>query len=211
MAAKPCALIPSSPASRNGEGRYVISNRQVARRHLLSTGTIVSDSAIDIRYLTGGRLGSVEESFIARLRPGDRFAFSGKFLEFVRVRDMTAWVRKAKSTGGIIPTWQGSRMPLSNELAAALRERFELAHNGIFEGPEMEAMRPVFEKQMEISAIPACDELLIERVETKEGHHLFFYPFEGRLVHEGLAALIAWRVSAGCSHYVLDLLQRLRF
>ena len=76
------------------EGRYVISNRQVARRHLLSTGTIVSDASIDIRYLTGGRLGSVEESFIARLRPGDRFAFSGKFLEFVRVRDMTAWVRK---------------------------------------------------------------------------------------------------------------------
>ncbi|HJX26783.1 MAG TPA: DNA ligase-associated DEXH box helicase, partial [Thermoanaerobaculia bacterium] len=28
-----------------------------------------------------------------------------------------------------------------------------------------------------------------------EGHHLFFYPFEGRLVHEGLAALLAWRIS----------------
>ncbi len=200
--------------TRRENGRYEISSRQIARRHLLSTGTIVSDSAMDIRYLTGGRLGSVEESFIARLRPGDKFAFSGKFLEFVRVREMTAWVRKAKSTGGIIPTWQGSRMPLSNELAAALRDRFTQAHDGIFTGPEMGAMRPVFEKQQEISAIPSARELLVERVETKEGHHLFFYPFEGRLVHEGLAALIAFRItrirpitfSISCNDYGFELL-----
>jgi ATP-dependent Lhr-like helicase len=200
--------------TRREDGRYMVSNRTVARRHLLSTGTIVSDAAMDIRYLTGGRLGSVEESFIARLRAGDRFAFSGKFLEFVRVREMTAWVRKAKSTGGIIPTWQGSRMPLSNELAAALRNRFTQAHNGIFEGPEMQAMRPVFDTQLLISAIPSASELLIERVETKEGHHLFFYPFEGRLVHEGLAALAAWRMarirpitfSISCNDYGFELL-----
>ena len=39
------------------------------------------------------------------------------------------------------------------------------------------------------------DELLIERVKTREGHHLFFYPVEGRLVHEGLAALFAYRIA----------------
>jgi ATP-dependent Lhr-like helicase len=32
-------------------------------------------------------------------------------------------------------------------------------------------------------------------VKTREGHHLFFFPFEGRLVHEGLAALLAYRIS----------------
>ncbi len=197
------------------DGKFVISNRTVARRHLLSTGTIVSDSAMDIRYTTGGRLGSVEEGFIARLRPGDRFAFSGKVLQFVRIRDMTAWVKKAPVTeGGIIPSWEGGRMPLSNELAAALRKRFEEARNDRFEGPEMTALKPVFETQASISRVPSAHEFLIERVETKEGHHLFFYPFAGRLVHEGLAALIALRVSRvkpisfsiSCNDYGFELL-----
>ncbi|MDQ6676136.1 MAG: ligase-associated DNA damage response DEXH box helicase [Acidobacteriota bacterium] len=197
------------------DGKFVISNRTAARRHLLSTGTIVSDAAMDVRYMTGGRLGSVEEGFIARLRPGDRFAFSGKVLEFVRVRDMTAWVKKAAVTaGGIIPSWEGGRMPLSNELAAALRKRFEQARNGVFAGPEMEALKSVFATQASISRVPGADEFLIERVVTREGHHLFFYPFAGRLVHEGLAALMAWRISRiepisfsiSCNDYGFELL-----
>jgi ATP-dependent Lhr-like helicase len=177
------------------DGLYQVTNSQVARRHLLSIGTIVADAAIDVRYLSGGRLGSVEESFISRLRPGDHFFFAGRALEFVRVHNMVAQVRKAHGETGAVPRWEGSRMPLSSELAEAVRERLEQARLGIFEGREMRSVRPVLDTQAAISAIPRKDELLIERVETREGHHLFFYPFEGRLVHEGLAALFAWRIS----------------
>jgi ATP-dependent Lhr-like helicase len=177
------------------EGRFVIANQRVARRHLLSTGTIVSDAAIDVRYLTGARLGSVEEGFIARLRPGDHFAFSGKVLEFVRVRDMTAWVRKSKAAAGVIPSWQGGRMPLSSELSAAVRDRLDEAFHGRYEGPEMRAVQVVLETQAEISIIPGRDELLIERAHSTDGHHLFFFPLDGRLVHEGLGALLAWRMA----------------
>jgi ATP-dependent Lhr-like helicase len=177
------------------DGMYRVMDKQIARRHILSIGTITGDATIDVRYLTGGRLGSVEETFIARLRSGDRFVFAGKTLEFVRVRDMTAWVRKSKKTGGEIPRWDGSRMALSSELARAVRARLEAARDGIFLDPEMEAVRPVLDAQASISAIPALDEFLIERVQTGEGHHLFLYPFEGRLVHEGIAALVAYRMS----------------
>ncbi|HEX2185130.1 MAG TPA: helicase-related protein, partial [Chloroflexota bacterium] len=177
------------------DGRYVVEDRQVARRHRMAIGTIVSDAAMTVQYLRGPRLGTVEESFIARLRPGDRFFFAGKPLEFVRVRDMKAWVRRASTTRGAIPRWMGSRMPLSTELAAALRARLEETGRGEFRGPEMEAVRPILEIQARWSRIPAADELLIERVRTREGHHLFFYPIEGRLVHEGLAALFAYRLA----------------
>lgn len=196
------------------DGIYRVANKQIARRHILSIGTIVSDSSLDVRYLTGARLGSVEEGFIARMRPGDRFFFSGKALEFVRVRDMTAWVRKTKLLDGAIPRWDGSRMPLSSELAHAVRMRLELARLGIFEGPEMEAVRPVLETQAERSIIPTMQEFLIERVGTPEGYNLFLYPFEGRLVHEGLGALLAWRLarirpisfSIACNDYGIQLL-----
>ena len=176
-------------------GRWVVANREIARRHRLSIGTIVGDAQITVQYLRGQRLGSVEESFIARLRPGDRFTFAGKPLEFVRVRDMRAWVRRAPNGQGVIPRWMGSRLPLSGELAAAIRRRLDEAHRGIFRGGEMEALRPILEVQARWSRIPALDELLIERVRTREGHHLFIFPFEGRLVHEGLAALFAYRLS----------------
>jgi ATP-dependent Lhr-like helicase len=179
-----------------GDGVYVVENDGIARRHRMSIGTIVGDGQIAVQYLRGQPLGTVEESFVARLRPGDRFTFGGKSLEFVRVRDMRAWVRRAPTAAGsATPRWMGSRLPLSGELATMVRARLEEAGRGIFRGDEMEAMRPVLAVQARWSRIPAADELLIERVKTREGHHLFVFPFEGRLVHEGLAALFAYRIS----------------
>ena len=175
--------------------RYVLHDRELARRHRLSIGTIVSDAAIVVQYLRGGVLGSVEESFVARMRPGDRFFFAGTPLEFVRVRDMRAWVRRAPNMKGAIPRWMGSRLPLSGELAHLLRQRLGDAADGTFRGPELEALQPLLEIQRKWSAIPRPDELLIERVTSRDGYHLFVYPLEGRLVHEGLAALFAYRMS----------------
>ena len=176
-------------------GRYVLNNREQARRHRMSIGTIVSDAQIVVQYLRGGVLGSIEESFVARLKQGDRFFFAGTPLEFVRVRDMRVWVRRAPNTKGAIPRWMGSRLPLSGELAHLLRARLGEAADGVFRGPELEALRPLLEIQRKWSAIPHANELLIERMKSRDGYHLFFYPLEGRLVHEGLAALFAYRLS----------------
>ena len=177
------------------DGRYVVEDAQVARRHRMSIGTIVGEATIMVQFIRGAKLGSVEESFVARLKPGDRFVFAGRTLEFVRVREMTAWVKLAPSSKGTVPRWAGSRMPLSTELAAAVRNKLEEARQGVFDDPEMEAVRPILAVQNRWSAIPQHNELLIERLKTREGHHVFFYPFEGRAVHEGLAALFAYRLS----------------
>ena len=177
------------------EDRYVVEDKQIARRHRQSIGTIVSEAALSVQFLRGGRLGSVEESFVSRLKAGDRFVFAGRTLEFVRLRDMTVWVRLASTTKGTVPRWSGSRMPLSTELAAAVRATLEQAAEGVFDQPELEAVRPILAIQNRWSAIPRMGELLIEQLKTREGHHLFFYPFEGRSVHEGLAALFAYRLS----------------
>ena len=177
------------------DGRFVVESTEIAKRHRMSIGTIVGDAQMGVFYMRGSPLGSVEESFIARLKPGDRFVFAGTPLEFVRVRDMKAWVKRAPNAKGAIPRWAGSRLPLSGELAAMLRARLGEAAGGVYRGAEMEAVRPLLEVQRKWSRIPAADELLVERVKTREGWHLFVYPFEGRLVHEGLAALLAYRLS----------------
>ncbi len=177
------------------EEGYVVENAMVARRHRMAIGTIVGDAHIEVRYLRGPKLGSVEESFVARLKAGDRFVFAGTPLEFVRIRDMQAWVRRAKNAQGAIPRWMGSRLPMSGELSAALRARLGEAAAGVFRGAELEAVKPILDVQAKWSRIPSVDELLIERVKSREGNHLFFFPFEGRLVHEGLAALFAYRIA----------------
>src|SRR5690606_13112951 len=77
------------------DGVHVVADARVARLHRMSIGTITSDDSLRVKVLRGATLGNIEESFIARLRPGDQFVFSGSVLQLVRVRDMTAWVRRA--------------------------------------------------------------------------------------------------------------------
>lgn len=177
------------------EGVFRMTDSKNARRHRMSIGTIVGDASMRVRFLGGGPIGTVEESFLSRLKPGDRFVFGGRSLELVRIRDMTAWVRKAAGKEGQVPRWMGGKMPLSSELAAAVRDRLDQARRGRFEGPEMEAARPVLELQSACSSLPRPNELLIERIRTREGWHLFFYPFDGRQAHQGLATLTAFRMT----------------
>ncbi len=177
------------------DGVHRVLDRKIAARHRMSIGAIVSDASVQVRFLRGGRLGTVEESFVARMQPGDRFTFAGRLLELVRVHELTAWVKKTTRKSNTVPRWMGGRLPLSSELAAAFREQLDRARYGRFESPEMLAVRPILELQAAWSKIPAPDELLIEQLESREGFHLFCYPFEGRLAHEGLAALIAYRLS----------------
>jgi ATP-dependent Lhr-like helicase len=177
------------------DGLHVIRDRGTAMRHRMSIGTIVSEASMKVQFVRGKALGMVEENFIARLRPGDVFTFAGRTLRFVRMRDMTAWVRRSDEPSSIVPHWTGARLALSPELAEAVRVKLDQARQGVYDGPEMEAVRDILQLQAKWSRLPARDELLIERVRTREGHHLFFYPIEGRLVHEGLAALFAYRLA----------------
>ncbi|MDZ4101650.1 MAG: ligase-associated DNA damage response DEXH box helicase [Hydrogenophaga sp.] len=169
--------------------------RATARRHRLGVGTIVSDASLQVKYMNGGRIGSIEEGFIARLRKGDCFVFAGRLLEFIRVHEMTAWVKKAEKTKGAVPSWQGGKMPLSTELADGVLLQMALAADGRFESPEMQAARPMLETQAHLSRLPRPGELLVEHLQSREGHHLYLYPFAGRHVHLGLASLLAWRLA----------------
>lgn len=176
-------------------GIYRVHDKGIARRHRMSIGTIVGDAAMEVKFLRGARIGTIEESFLSRLQPGDCFLFAGRVLELSRVHEMTAYVRRAPTARAAVPRWMGGRMPLSSELAEAVRGLITQARAGDFTEPEMEALRPLFELQARWSAIPGEDELLVEASRTREGHHLFVFPFGGRLVHSGLAALLAWRAA----------------
>jgi ATP-dependent helicase Lhr and Lhr-like helicase len=201
------------------DGRYRVTDAAIARRHRMGIGTIVSDAAVNVCFRGGKRLGNVEESFIARLTPGDTFVFGGQLLEFMRVENMTAYVKPGRPGSAVIPRWDGGRCPLSSEVSDGIRELLELHADGRVDEPEMKAVRRLLRLQQAWSRIPRRHEMLVEQVQTREGHHTFFYPFEGRAVHMGLSALFAHRIardraatfSLSFTDYGFELVARERF
>lgn len=186
------------------DGVWRVPDKGIALRHRLQVGTIVGESAMLVKWWSkggsgGGTLGQVEESFIARLNKGDCFVFGGRVLEYVRTQDMAAYVRKATGKRGVVPSWAGGKMPLSSELADATRAVLA----GVAQGdpaaaavdPELVAAAPMLAAQRTLSQLPAPGALLVEQFRSREGWHLFVYPFAGRHVHLGLASLLAWRLS----------------
>lgn len=176
-------------------GIYKVTNRGIALRHRLSIGTIVSDAMINVNYVRGKRLGSIEEWFISQLEEGDVFWFAGRALELVRIKDLTAQVRDSKKKNGRIPSYMGGRLPLSSQMSKVLRDKIDDYHKGKDFDIEIQTLVPLLETQKERSHLPNSDEFLIEYFQSDEGFHLMMYPFEGRNVHEGMAALIAKRIS----------------
>ncbi len=177
------------------DGLYKVKDNRIIRRHRMSIGTIASDTMMKVKYLKGTSLGGIEEWFITKLNPGDTFWFAGRALELVRIKDMTAYVRRANTSKAKVPSWMGGRMSLSSNMSALLRRKLHEAIEGTSDDIELKTIQPIMDVQQNWSSLPDEDELLIEKTYSKEGCHVFMYPFEGRYVHEGMSALIAYRIS----------------
>jgi ATP-dependent helicase Lhr and Lhr-like helicase len=178
------------------DNRYFVSSFRIARKHRLAIGTIVSDTMMAIKFNRGGLIGHIEESFIASLNNGDHFWFAGLALELIRVKELTAFVKKTTKQNGKIPSWQGGKLPLSSRMSAMLRQKMSEAMEGNpMKDVELDVIQPLMKLQSERSRVPRKDELLIELFTSDDGYHAVFYPFEGRFVHEGLASLFAYRIS----------------
>ncbi|MCP9796025.1 ligase-associated DNA damage response DEXH box helicase [Cyanobium sp. Lug-B] len=192
---------PAAPAPA-GSWRYVVREPAVARLHRLNIGTISADRAVTVRFVRGAVLGHVEEAFVGRLKPGDVFFFAGRQLEFVRLREMTAMVKATTRRSATVPAWGGGQMALSDLLSAHLRREVDRCARALdgeagfsLDTAELRALAPLLERQVQLSALPRTHQFLVELCHTREGSHLYAYPFEGRFVHEGLGFLWSWRLA----------------
>jgi ATP-dependent Lhr-like helicase len=177
------------------DSRFVMDRSDLVRRHRQNVGTITSNASIALKWMKGGTLGDVEESFVARLRPGDVFVFGGRSLKLVRVRDSIAYVRLARTSNRWVPRWQGARLPISASLGLELLDALGRYAQGSATDPEFAVLQPLLDLQQQWSAMPTRERLLVEVLENREGFHLFAFPFQGRLLNEGIASLVALRAA----------------
>lgn len=176
------------------DGLYKVTSRKIAMLHRMNMGVIVSDAMLKVKFISGGYIGMVEEYFISKLKKEERFILAGRTLEVVMIKDMTVYVRAAKGKA-MAPSYLGGRLPLSSNLGHFLREKLSHALNPKTSEKELKFLHPLLVRQEKNSHIPHEDEFLVEMIKNREGYHLFMYPFEGRLVHEVMAALMAYRIS----------------
>jgi ATP-dependent Lhr-like helicase len=174
-------------------GTYRVTDTQLARMHRMGIGTITSNQAVRIVYTNRRVVGTVEENFVSRLKPGDVFFFAGRQLEFFQMKDMVVYVKNTRRQSTVTPTWGGGQLAISDTLSTHLRQEVERVRQPEDWSREVRCIAPILETQTRLSMLPAADELLVECCQTREGQHLYVFPFEGRFVHEGLGFLWGYR------------------
>lgn len=180
---------------KDADGLYKVKSKRISMLHRMNIGAIVGDAMLKVKFFSGGYIGMVEEYFISKLKPGGHFILAGRVLELVTIKDMTVLVKRSQRKSAITPSWMGGRLPLSSYLSHYLREKLSESLHPKTTEKELRFLHPLVSRQEQHSHIPRRDEFLVELIETKDGHHVFMYPFEGRLVHEVMAALVAYRLS----------------
>lgn len=179
------------------EGKFKVKDAQILRMHRMSIGTITSNSVLKIRFLKGRELGTIEEGFVSRLQKGDVFFFAGRQLEFFQIKDMVVYVRKTTKKSTVTPIWYGGNLAISDTLSSQIRQEIDGVRSPTStttpKNSELHCITPILATQTRLSHLPSIDELLIEVCKTREGEHLYVFPFEGRFVHEGLGFLWGYR------------------
>lgn len=177
--------------------KYIVKDKTLIRIHKFNIGTITSDKSVQVKYLKGKSLGSLEENFASKLKMGDTFFFAGKMLEFIKIRDMILYVKKSSQKSSMIPAWVGGQMVISDLLSKNIRKEISLTNELFnfkgFVNKELKSLFPILEKQNEISNIPKESQLLTEIYSFKGFNTLFVFPLEGKFVNEGIAFLWALR------------------
>jgi ATP-dependent Lhr-like helicase len=183
------------------DGRWRVSNPQIAQQYRMNLGTIVEATELNVRLVkrnakgTIGRgglsLGKVEEYFLEQLVQGDTFLFAGKVLRFEGIRENECLVSNAASMDPRIPAYAGGKFPLSTYLADQVR--------GMLANPDRwqalpDQVRDWLALQNDRSMLPKQDELLIETFPRGKRFFMIAYCFEGRLAHQTLGMLLTRRM-----------------
>ncbi|KTW01428.1 helicase [Sphingomonas yabuuchiae] len=174
------------------DGLWRVTHPQFVAQHRLNAGIIVEATMLKVRFRNGRQLGRVEEGFAATLAPGDTFFFAGLSLEVESI-DGEDLIVRATSRPARIPTYGGSRMPLSTSLADRVREF--LADRRAWDRfpPDVHDW---LEMQDRRSVLPRPGQLLVETFPREGRHYMVAYSFEGWNAHQSLGMLITRRMEA---------------
>ncbi|CAN5231863.1 ligase-associated DNA damage response DEXH box helicase [soil metagenome] len=179
------------------DGLWRARNAQTIQRHRMNVGTIVTAAVVNVRIgggkrpMGGRKVGEAEEGFFEQMKPGDTFVFAGQVWRFNSLVGTDAFVSPAPDKDPMMPSWGGSKFPLSTYLAGRVRA---MMHDEREWAALPADVQEWLGYQKLRSIMPGEDELLLETFPRGKRFHLVFYSFEGRLAHTTLAMLLTRRL-----------------
>jgi len=187
---------------RTRDGKWTVRNAVTAQRHRMNVGAIVAAATLNVRIasrrggaarqLIGGRkVGEAEESYFEQMTPGDTFVFAGQVWAFQGINGMDALVTHAHDRDPKIPSWGGSKFPMSTSLADRVRAMIQDRDHWRVLPPDVQEW---LELQEARSLIPDAQTMLVETFPRGSRHFLVAYPFEGGLAHGTLCMLLTRRL-----------------
>ncbi|MGC9209103.1 MAG: ATP-dependent helicase [Nitrososphaeria archaeon] len=176
----------------------------------LNQGTIPDETKILV--LEGNRVvGTLEEEFVERLVPGDRFVLAGRVYEFLKSRRMRVYVRRAEDSRPTVPSWFSEELPLSADLASRIQS-FRTSLIGLSKEEIMERIRDLPANENARNAIAEYISLMtmylrgrgIERLAegdylveqyVSDRLHIIFHTLLGRKANDALSRAYGYHLS----------------
>ena len=139
----------------------------------------------------GRKIGEAEEHYFEQMTPGDTFVFAGQVWAFQAIVGTDALVSRAHDREPKIPSWGGSKFPLSTSLADRVRAMIQDRDHWRVLPVDVQEWLALQETR---STVPAAGDMLVETFRRGARHYLVVYPFEGALAHGTLAMLLTRRL-----------------
>lgn len=201
---------------QTADGLWTTRNAQARQQHRMNVGAIISPATINIRIgggrkpVGGRKIGEAEEGYFEQLTPGDTFVFAGQVWRYNSLVGADAFVSPAPNDDPKMPSWGGSKFPLSTYLAGRVRQ---MMHDEREWSALPGDVQEWLSWQKIRSSIPQDGEMLLETFPRGKRFHMVCYPFDGRLAHTTLAMLLTRRLDRlgvgplgfVCNDYALNL------
>ena len=183
----------------------------------LNIGTIPEEVAIKVYTLRGRYVGNIEEEFLERLMPGDRFILGGKVYEYISSRGVRAYVKPAFDLKPTVPSWFSEMLPLSFDLAMEIgkfrEEMFKMFRKKVGKKrilkyimencrTDLRAANAIYQyfkeeylylKSLRVKDFPCYRNLFIEHYVDPGGrYYLIFHALYGRRTNDALSRAYAW-------------------
>ncbi|MCH8329331.1 MAG: ATP-dependent helicase [Nanoarchaeota archaeon] len=181
--------------------------------YMTNIGTIPDQISVIVKV--GEQVvGTIEEAFLEKLKPGDAFVLGGNVYQFKFASGMVAQVSASANRPPNVPAWFSEMLPLSFDLALEigrfrklLNEKFcsnkskkeitDFINDYVYvDKNAAESIYNYFFEQFNYAEIPSNSRIIVEHYTNEQGvKHTIFHTLYGRRVNDCLSRAVAFVIS----------------
>lgn len=180
--------------------------------YMTNIGTIPEEASVKVK-VGEQTVGTIDEGFLERLRPGDVFVLGGEVYIFKFSKGMTCQVAASANRPPTVPSWFSEMLPLSFDLANEIGRFRKLMNERLCAKKSKEdilkfindylyvdensakSIYNYFYEQFSFSTIPSNTRIIVEHYSDTERKYAVFHTLFGRRVNDCLSRAMAYAIA----------------